>query len=95
MSDYLNEQGQGVLASMERQAQITLDDDHRKRVVDDVGKQLKERVHYYARTIPRPKDGSDDATESWSDSVKAKTVRDIQGAFANYLSQLKNKSPGR
>jgi spore germination protein PC len=87
MAAYMNDYAAQMLISMEQQFGVYLDEDHRKRVIEDVKNQLNERVHYYARTIPYPSIGTDEERQKWNESIKERTQRDIQGAFSAYLSK--------
>ncbi|MCD9021373.1 spore germination protein GerPC [Cohnella silvisoli] len=92
MSNYMKDNATNALIAMEQQFGITLDDNHRSRISDDVRKQLDERVHYYARTSPYPFKGTDEEKQRWKDSIKEKTLRDIQGAFSAYLSKQRQQN---
>jgi spore germination protein PC len=91
MSNYMNENAASTLIAMEQQYGISLDDNHRSRIIDDVRKQLDERVHFYARTASYPFKGTDEEKQMWNDSVKEKTRRDIQGAYSAYLSKQRQQ----
>jgi spore germination protein PC len=91
MSNYMNKNAVSTLIAMEKQYGISLDDNHRSRIIDDVRKQLDERVHFYARTASYPFKGTDEEKQEWHDSVKEKTRRDIQGAFSAYLSKQRQQ----
>ncbi|WP_373230523.1 spore germination protein GerPC [Cohnella sp.] len=95
MNAYMNDNSANMLMAMERQYGVSLEEDHRQRVLDDVRKQLNDRVHYYARTAPYPSKGTDEELQKWSDTIKEKTKRDIQGALSAYLSKLKQQPPQR
>jgi spore germination protein PC len=95
MNAYMNDNCANVLIAMERQYGIPLEEDHRRRVLDDVKKQINERVHYYARTIPYPSKGTDEELQKWRGTIKEKTQRDIHGAFSAYLSKLRQQPSQR
>jgi spore germination protein PC len=92
ISNYMNNNAVSTLIAMERQYGISLDDNHRSRVIDDVRKQLDERVHFYARTDSFPFKGTDEEKQKWHDSVIDKTRQDIQGAFSAYLSKQRQQT---
>ncbi|TFE29863.1 spore germination protein GerPC [Cohnella luojiensis] len=94
MSDYMNEDSATLLIQMERQFKVALEDDHRARVIEDVRKQLNERVHYYAKSAPYPAKGSEEERRQWYESIKEKTQKDIQGAFSAYLSKQRQVQKG-
>lgn len=91
MSAFMSANSLNVLMETERQFGVALEEDHRRRVIEDVRKQLNERVHYYARTAPYPSEGTDEERRQWADSIKEKTRRDIQGAFSAYLSKQRQQ----
>jgi spore germination protein PC len=96
MAAYMIDNAANVLTSMEQQFGIQLDEDHRKRIIEDVKNQLNERVHYYAKTNPYPSKGTDEERQKWNGSIKEKTQRDIHGAFSAYLSnQLQQQQKGQ
>jgi spore germination protein PC len=87
MAAYMDAEAYGALAGLEPQFGIVLGEEHRRQIVADVKKQLNERVHYYARSEAYPSEGTEEEKRKWRDSVKEKTMRDVQGAFAAYLSK--------
>ncbi|WP_158602184.1 spore germination protein GerPC [Cohnella endophytica] len=89
MTAEMDTKSPAMLFEMERQFDVSLDADERQKVLADVKRQLNERVHYYARTIDYPADGSDEERRNWQESIKEKTRRDIKGAFSAYLSKRK------
>ncbi len=91
MIAYMNDNSANMLIAMERQYGVALAEEHRSRVLEDVKKQLNERVHYYARTAPYPTNGTAEELQKWSDMIKEKTLRDIQGAFSAYLNNLRQQ----
>ncbi|WP_182300453.1 spore germination protein GerPC [Cohnella cholangitidis] len=93
MSDYMNNDASWVLQDLEKQFGIRLEDDHRRKIVEDVKKQLNDRVRFYATTIAYPDKGTDDERKRWNESVKEKTRRDIQAAFSAYLSKQIKTEP--
>jgi spore germination protein PC len=94
MLNYMDLEAPGVLRELENQYGVQLADEHRSRVLQDVKRQLKERVHYYAKTAPYPANGTEEEQRKWSLSVIEKTTRDVGAAFRAYLAGLKNGSSG-
>lgn len=97
MGSYMDREGTQSLIALERQYAYPLDDEHRARVVDDVRKQLNERVRYYVSMKPPPKDGTEDDRMKWRAEIAEKTKRDIYGAYSAYLQKLTaddRRSPG-
>jgi spore germination protein PC len=94
MSDYMKTNSNAVLLEMERQFGVSLDEEHRRRVVDDVAKQLNERVHYYARSSDYPAQGTEEERDKWKNAIIEKTRRDIRGAFSAYLSNQRQAMKG-
>ncbi|MFD0670564.1 spore germination protein GerPC [Cohnella sp. GCM10027633] len=91
---YMDREGARALIALERQYAIPLDEDHRAKVVEDVRRQLNERVRYYVTMKPPPKDGSEEDQGKWRAEIKEKTTRDINGAFAAYLQKLSANEGG-
>jgi spore germination protein PC len=87
MANYMDTESRALLMELEKQYSVTLDDAHRRRITDDVKHQLNERVHYYARKEAYPANGSEEEQLKWRDSIRQKTIHDIQGAFSAYLSK--------
>lgn len=92
---YMNGEGLRTLAALERQYAVPLDEAHRARVVEDVKRQLNERVRYYATIKPYPEQGTDADKRAWHDQVVDKTKRDIQGAFTAYLQKISAQERSR
>ena len=91
LAAYMNREGAQNLYSLERQYAFPLDDAHRNRIIEDVKRQLNERVRYYATVKPYPEQGSDMEKREWHDQVVDKTVRDIDGAFTAYMQKFAAK----
>jgi spore germination protein PC len=88
MADYMDRTAPDVLASLDQAAGSLLDPTQHRKVIEDVKRQVGERVHYYARTTSYPSQGDVKERQKWADDVKEKTYRDIQSAFAAYLGKL-------
>ncbi|BBI33042.1 spore germination protein GerPC [Cohnella abietis] len=87
ISTYMSTSSKNDLIDLETQSGVSLDDNHRQTVVDDVKRQVNDRVRYYAKTTPYPSSGSTEDQMKWQNSIKEKTKRDIKNAFSNYLSK--------
>lgn len=85
---YMDSEGTPALIELESRYGVALDEAHRAKVVQDVRRQLKERVRYYVTMNPFPNKGTDDEKRQWRDEIKAKTTRDINGAFSAYLQKM-------
>lgn len=92
METYLDREGPALLAGLEGENSIALDDKHRMRLLADVRSQLKDRVHYYAKTTPYPAAGSENDRQAWSRSVQERTFRDVRAALTAYLQGWKINS---
>lgn len=92
MLNYMDLDAPAVLMDLEREYGITLGDEHRSLVLRDVKRQLKERVHYYAKTAPYPANGTEEERRKWSETVIDKTTKDVGAAFRAYLAGLKSSS---
>ncbi len=88
MYRYMDSAGTQALTALESRYGVSLDEAHRARVVQDVKRQLRERVRYYVTMKPYPIKGSDEEKRQWDDEIKAKTTKDINGAFAAYLQKI-------
>jgi len=92
MNAFMDQEAADALVSLERQYGIPLDEEHRRKVLQDVKNQINERVRYYAKTAPYPAQGTEEERQKWAASVKDKTKRDIQAAFSAYLYKLKGQT---
>ncbi|QTH44701.1 hypothetical protein J4772_10065 [Cohnella sp. LGH] len=84
---YMDREAYVDLTELERQLGVSLNEEHRRRIVADVKRQLDERVHYYVRSEAYPASGTEEEKRKWRDTVKEKTMRDVQGAFTAYLNK--------
>lgn len=91
MHQYMNQSASQALAELEKQQRVQLAPEHRARVVQDVRNQVDERVRYYAATSPYPGTGAEQEQAQWREAICNKTVRDIRGAFANYLTKVQGQ----
>jgi len=87
MLSYMDSQAPRLLSDMLERFGIALDEAHRAQVIEDVKRQLGERVHYYARKEEYPPKDKEEERRAWRENVKRKTIRDIQGAFSAYLAK--------
>lgn len=77
-----------ALQALADQFEVPINEVHLRAILDDIKKQLKHRVHYYARTSPYPEQGSDEERANWSRSVLDRTRRDVETAIAQYMRSL-------
>lgn len=70
------------------QWQVPIDAAHMRAIVDDIKRQLDQRVHYYAKTIPFPELGTEEEQSYWSRAVLERTRRDVETAITQYLRNL-------
>jgi spore germination protein PC len=91
MEEYMDREAPMVLLNLENRLGAPLSDDLRIWVLQDVKSQIKERVHYYARTLPYPENGTEEERLRWREAIVEKTTRDIEAAFAAYLSGRRSK----
>jgi len=94
MQDYMDREGPVLLAELERQRGLTLDEAHRLRLIQDIKSQLNARVHYYGKTMPYPAAGSEEEKEEWRKSVTERTLRDVRTALGTYLDKWKQNVIG-
>jgi len=89
MDSYMETEASAYLAGLEQQFGAALDTDHRSRLLNDVKKQLKERVRYYANTSAYPADGTEDERQTWHRLILDKTARDVREALTTYMRKWK------
>jgi len=94
MQDYMDREGPGLLAELERQRGLALDEAHHLRLINDIKSQLNARVHYYGKTTPYPAAGSEEEKEEWRKSVTERTLRDVRTALGTYLDKWKQNVIG-
>ncbi|MFC4599228.1 spore germination protein GerPC [Cohnella hongkongensis] len=87
MAEHMDHEAYATLTDLEQQFGIPLSGELRRQIVEDVKKQLNERVHYYVRSEAYPAQGTEEEQRNWRARIKEKTIRDIQGAFTAYLSK--------
>jgi len=90
MATYMDLESPRVLSDLEDRFGFALDEERRLQVIEDVKRQLNDRVHYYARKTEYPPKEKADERARWRQDIKDKTARDIQGAFSAYLSKQKS-----
>lgn len=91
MDTFMDREAPAVLAELEQKNGLSLDAGHRSRLLADIKKQIKERVHYYATMTPYPANGTDQDLLAWQRSVTDRTSKDVKIALATYLDQWKIK----
>lgn len=83
-----------ALYKLADQFQVPINEPHLRAIIDDIKKQLNQRVHYYARTTPYPEQGTDEERANWNRSVLERTKRDVETAIMQYVRSLVQPSSG-
>lgn len=85
--DYLNNDCQNVLKSLEQKYNYNLEDPYRTFIIDDVRKQIDQRIHYYINQINvrnMPKEQLQNVENQMINKVKV----DINNSFEEFLKHL-------
>jgi spore germination protein PC len=85
---YLNSDAYRTLEAIEQQYQYPLDDPYRKFIVDDVQKQIDQRIRYY---LQKQAEQPDATPESIIEDVK----KDIEKTFEAFIKNLPKKENGQ
>lgn len=92
LDQYLDKDVSEQITQFEQNAEFNLDPWHRMMIIDDLRRQMKERMlHYFHQMEPG---ASADQLSSIKDSVLFRTKTDIQKAVNLYFNKLKNKDVG-
>ncbi|MBN2984474.1 MULTISPECIES: spore germination protein GerPC [Cohnella] len=92
---YMDSEAPAMLDELSDRMGVPLDGAHRKLIVKDIKSQLNPRVHYYAKNVRYPANGTDAEKQGWKDSVMQKTKRDIEAAISAYLNGMNGKSESK
>lgn len=87
VKDYLNNDAYRALEAFEHQYQYPLDDPYRKFIVEDVRKQINQRIRYYLQKHP-------EQAENRQDSIIEDVKRDIEKTFEAFIRNLPKKEDG-
>lgn len=95
MNRYLEDEAQQRLLAFEKEFCIPLDPYHRRIIIEDVRRQLPNRIHYYMK---QPDNSTadqhpEDIDETVAARVIAKTTRDADEAMLAYMRQLQTGTP--
>lgn len=92
---YLDQSAPLNLQRFEAEAGISLDPYHRRLVIEDIRKQMSQRIQFYIQTLSRESEGEHDqgpaaagSEPGLPDEVIRKTERDIDMALKNYVRRL-------
>ncbi|MBM7563571.1 spore germination protein GerPC [Paenibacillus sacheonensis] len=92
---YLDAAAPQQLQQLEAETGIALDPFHRRLVIEDIRKQMSQRIQFYMQTLSRDKHAeaaSDPTGTEFQEEVVRKTKRDIDTALRNYVGRLLNPS---
>ncbi|NOU97363.1 spore gernimation protein [Paenibacillus sp. LMG 31456] len=84
VKDYLNSDAYRALEVFEHQYQYPLDEPYRKFIVEDVKKQIDQRIRYYLLKHPEP-------AENTQESIIEEVKRDIEKTFEAFIRNLPRK----
>ncbi|MCU6707707.1 spore germination protein GerPC [Paenibacillus sp. J5C_2022] len=95
MNDYLNREGYETLVRLEQEYGLTLDQHHRRIIIEDVRKQMPARIRYYLQqhgngTVNGAGGGNEqqEYPDLILDRIFLKTRRDADTAMQAYMRQL-------
>ncbi|OXM84757.1 spore germination protein GerPC [Paenibacillus rigui] len=86
---FLNQQVPRQLAVLQAEHGHTLDSWHQRLIVEDLGRQIDQRITYYLRQMEPG--ATEDQLSSIKDSVIFRTKNDIQAALNEYFNKLPQK----
>lgn len=87
---YLNTDAAQSLKSLEKQYGYPLDDQYREFIINDVKKQVDQRILYYLHQIPSDR-LSPESMENMEQITTQKVIQDINQTFAAFLNHLPKK----
>lgn len=91
LNHFLDSEAQQILVQCENERGVALDPHHRRMIIDDIRRQLPDRIRYY---LNQHKNGDNQAAEAYpdliADQVFAKTKRDADTALHSYMQQLQS-----
>ncbi|MDF2963717.1 MAG: spore gernimation protein [Paenibacillus sp.] len=82
--DYLSSDAYRTLEAFEHQYQYPLDDPYRKFIMEDVKKQIDQRIRYYLQKQP-------ESTDNIQESIIANVKKDIEKTFEAFIRNLPRK----
>ncbi|MCS7461805.1 spore germination protein GerPC [Paenibacillus doosanensis] len=86
---YLNEEVPNHIEVLQKQLGLELDSWHRQMILQDLGKQTEQRMHFYLQQMEPG--ATTDQLSSIKDSVLFRTKNDIKKAIDHYFSKLPKK----
>lgn len=95
MNRYLDDAAPQRLLAFEQEFSIPLDPYHRRIIIEDVRRQLPNRIHYYMKQPDNSTADQQpaDIDETVAARVLAKTTRDADAALLAYMRQLQSGTP--
>jgi spore germination protein PC len=87
VNDYLSSDAFRALEAFEHQYQYPLDDPYRKFIVEDVKKQINQRIRYYLQKHPEP-------MENMTETIIEEVKQDIERTFESFIKNLPRKENG-
>ncbi|MGQ5396209.1 spore germination protein GerPC [Paenibacillus sp. M.A.Huq-84] len=84
VQDYLSSGAYSALEAFEHQYEYPLDEPYRKFIVEDVKKQIDQRIRYYLQKHPEP-------TDNTQESIIEEVKRDIEKTFEAFIRNLPRK----
>lgn len=87
IDNYMNQNGQGIIQSYEQKYNRKLEGSHYQYMVDDVKKQLDERIMYYLSQVDESQITQQQVPKIQS-SIVHKVKNDIDLAFDSFMKQM-------
>jgi len=90
---YLDQECPEFIRSMEEQNNYHLDESYRTFIIDDIRKQINDRIHYYLQQNQEQIDRSD-TTEELQDIITNKVKSDIQSSIQAFMTNMPDNMKG-
>lgn len=87
---YLDQTAPIRLGAFEMEQNLPLDPFHRRIVIEDLRKQMPQRIQYYMQQVSKDQGDDEQDDSAIEEQVTTKTIRDIEMAFRQYLNKLAN-----
>ncbi|MWC29251.1 spore germination protein GerPC [Paenibacillus sp. MMS18-CY102] len=93
VNDYLDQTAPIRLSALEMEQDLPLDPYHRRIVIEDIRKQMPQRIQYYMQQVTKGQDDNEQDGNAIEEQVTTKAIRDIEMAFRQYLMKLSGGGP--
>jgi spore germination protein PC len=88
MYRYLDQEAKAEIAQLEQVYGVTLDDEYRGLMVDDVRRQIDGRIREYLRRHPEAREAQPAAARALEEEITYKVKNDVKTALRNYFNNL-------